>query len=240
MSKMQRFAFALRPRRRPRVCSFVHRFDTPVCYSDSKCDQLLRLNRRSLHSTVSLFSPEIESKFQVPATKSIDEAGVVLHPDLKPYVRVSGCTDDHLANLDSGFTVTFLGTGASLSPFRSQTSTALRMGGKTFLFDAGDGVQRQLMFSSVNLGEIEKIFSKLKLFLQNTLPGFFISHYVDSYASPWRSRLWSSGSFTIFTSYSLSATNCRKDNSNIWSCWNTQFHSHDSKFKCGRTKASPG
>jgi hypothetical protein len=91
---------------------------------------------------------------------SINEAGIVLHPDLKPYVRVSGCTDDHLAHLDSGFTITFLGTGASLSPFRSQTSSALRMGGKTFLFDAGDGVQRQLMMSSVNLGEIEKIFSE--------------------------------------------------------------------------------
>lgn len=162
---MQRFAFALRSRRRPRPCYIRQNkngtlFDSTITIT---CSNLMRSNRRPLHSTLSRSSTEIKSEFQVPQTKSINEAGVVLHPDLKRYTRVSGCTDDHLANLDSGFTITFLGTGASLSPFRSQTCTALRMGGKTFLFDAGDGVQRQLMLSSVNLGEIEKIFSKSNL-----------------------------------------------------------------------------
>lgn len=118
------------------------------------------VHHRSIHATVALSSQETESEFQVSGTKSIHKSGFVIHPDLKPYIRAPSCSDDHLISLDSGFTITFLGTGASLSPFRSQTSSALRMGGKTFIFDAGDGIQRQLMLSRVNIGEIEKIFSK--------------------------------------------------------------------------------
>lgn len=173
---MQRFASALRSKRRPRVGSVRQNTDTLACASTVKYSHLSRINRRSLHSTLPRPSLNFEqSEFKVPVTKNINEAGVVLHPDLKPYVRVSGCTDDHLANLDSGFTITFLGTGASLSPFRSQTSTALRMGGKTFLFDSGDGVQRQLMLSSVNLGEIEKIFSECDLSVR-VVPHTSLSH----------------------------------------------------------------
>lgn len=123
-------------------------------------NNLLRIIRRPLHATFSLSSRETESELLVSGTKSIHKSGFVIHPDLKPYIRAPDCSDDHLVSLDSGFTITFLGTGASLSPFRSQTSSALRMGGKTFIFDAGDGMQRQLMLSRVNIGEIEKIFSK--------------------------------------------------------------------------------
>lgn len=108
-----------------------------------------------MHATVSLSSQEFRSS----ETRSIHKAGFVVHPELRPYIRLPGYSEDHLASSDSGFTITFLGTGASMSPFRSHTCSALRMGGKTFLFDAGDGMQRQLMLSRVNMGEIEKIFS---------------------------------------------------------------------------------
>lgn len=61
---------------------------------------------------------------------------------------------------DSSFNVIFLGTGAGGRPntIRSPSATALRLGGQAFLFDAGEGTQRQIVFSELSSLEITKVF----------------------------------------------------------------------------------
>ncbi|KAJ7228503.1 beta-lactamase-like protein [Mycena pura] len=55
--------------------------------------------------------------------------------------------------------LTFLGTAsAQPSSTRSHSSLALRLGGDVWLFDCGEGTQRQLQRSVVKMGRIEKIF----------------------------------------------------------------------------------
>jgi len=55
--------------------------------------------------------------------------------------------------------LTFLGTSsAQPSVTRSHSSLAVRINGTIWLFDAGEGVQRQLMYSTLKLGKINKIF----------------------------------------------------------------------------------
>jgi ribonuclease Z len=52
-----------------------------------------------------------------------------------------------------------LGTSAGVPAIhRSTSATLLRMGGSSFLFDAGEGVQRQLAFTRAKPGHIERIF----------------------------------------------------------------------------------
>ncbi|ORX86326.1 Metallo-hydrolase/oxidoreductase [Anaeromyces robustus] len=55
--------------------------------------------------------------------------------------------------------ITFLGTSsAQPSVTRNHSSLAVRINGYTWLFDAGEGTQRQLMFSTLKLGKINKVF----------------------------------------------------------------------------------
>ncbi|ORY74704.1 Metallo-hydrolase/oxidoreductase [Neocallimastix californiae] len=55
--------------------------------------------------------------------------------------------------------LTFLGTSsAQPSVTRSHSSLVVRINGTIWLFDAGEGVQRQLMYSTLKLGKINKIF----------------------------------------------------------------------------------
>jgi ribonuclease Z len=55
--------------------------------------------------------------------------------------------------------VTFLGTGGSTpTKFRGLPSTALEHDGKLFLFDCGEGTQRQCIYYSVNISKIKAIF----------------------------------------------------------------------------------
>eukprot|EP00565_Helicotheca_tamesis_P005795 CAMPEP_0185727842 /NCGR_PEP_ID=MMETSP1171-20130828/3412_1 /TAXON_ID=374046 /ORGANISM="Helicotheca tamensis, Strain CCMP826" /LENGTH=451 /DNA_ID=CAMNT_0028396479 /DNA_START=147 /DNA_END=1502 /DNA_ORIENTATION=+ len=62
--------------------------------------------------------------------------------------------------VDSGFAVSFLGTGGGgvNSARRIGSGTALRLSGTTFLFDACEGIQRQLTFSRIFMKDITKIF----------------------------------------------------------------------------------
>ena len=76
---------------------------------------------------------------------------------LDPYIYVPG---DELPSLRD-FSVCFLGTGAGKATLdRNNSATALRTDHATYLFDAGEGVQRQLMKSQVCFSDIKKIFSK--------------------------------------------------------------------------------
>jgi ribonuclease BN (tRNA processing enzyme) len=62
---------------------------------------------------------------------------------------------------DTGMSLLFLGTGAGrATPRRSNTATALRRGSQAYLFDAGEGVQMQLMLSKMKGTQIKKIFSE--------------------------------------------------------------------------------
>lgn len=66
---------------------------------------------------------------------------------------------DITRQLQTDFSVCFLGTGAGVpSALRSSSATALRLKGMSYLFDAGEGVQSQVMLSGMNISEICKIF----------------------------------------------------------------------------------
>lgn len=59
----------------------------------------------------------------------------------------------------TGMHIAFLGTaGGQSTTLRNAPSTALQFGGKTFLFDVGEGIQRQLQSSTLTSSEITKIF----------------------------------------------------------------------------------
>ena len=78
--------------------------------------------------------------------------------DVAPHIRscvsrTKGITED------TGFHVWFLGTGGSLpSKDRLTSSTLLKLGGQAFLFDAGEGIQRQMMFTRQRPSEVIKVF----------------------------------------------------------------------------------
>lgn len=62
-------------------------------------------------------------------------------------------------NSSTDMSLYFLGTSAGMpTRSRSTTSTLLRLGGYAYLFDVGEGTQRQLMFAMGKLSEIERIF----------------------------------------------------------------------------------
>jgi ribonuclease BN (tRNA processing enzyme) len=87
----------------------------------------------------------------------------VIHPDFKPFIRPSISGMDHgdsdIGRLQTDFSVCFLGTGAGVpSALRNSSATALRLKGMSYLFDAGEGVQSQIMLSGMQMSEIGKIF----------------------------------------------------------------------------------
>ena len=88
----------------------------------------------------------------------------VLDPDVRPHVRVGLSTSSiPVAQRDTGLSVCLLGTGAgSPTLFNSNPCTAIRMGSITYLFDAGESVQVQLMKSRIRGGDIAKIFGALR------------------------------------------------------------------------------
>lgn len=87
----------------------------------------------------------------------------ILHPDLSESLRTCHTkysTGDCIRHGKyTGFSLCCLGTGAGKSTLgRSNAATALRVASTTFLFDAGEGVQTQLMAArGVNLSNIRKI-----------------------------------------------------------------------------------
>eukprot|EP00977_Amphora_coffeiformis_P019845 scaffold7495_cov158-Amphora_coffeaeformis.AAC.5 len=82
----------------------------------------------------------------------------VVHPDLEPYILSS--SEEAGPAAGTPFGVHFLGTGAgSPSLHRGCSAAALTLGGNTYLFDAGEGVQRACMLSRrVHHGDITRIF----------------------------------------------------------------------------------
>lgn len=84
--------------------------------------------------------------------------------DIAQHIRtcqneINGERHAHEDGRDTGFMISFLGTGGGTpSAHRMTSATLLRLGGISFLFDAGEGVQQQLSKSKVNTGQISKIF----------------------------------------------------------------------------------
>lgn len=78
---------------------------------------------------------------------------------LEPYIRT--CLSGTLEGTDThtGCHLWFLGTGGSLpTKSRMTTATMLQLGGQSLLFDAGEGIQRQLMHTRQRLSDLQKIF----------------------------------------------------------------------------------
>jgi hypothetical protein len=88
------------------------------------------------------------------------DTSITVHDDhpLSEYIstNLKGCDDP---SKDSEFNVCFLGTGGG-NPTRERicSSTLLRVKGQCFLFDVGEGVQRQLTFTRTQAKSITQIF----------------------------------------------------------------------------------
>jgi hypothetical protein len=152
--------------RSPLRASLLSNFSSPHGAFEIAC-------HRRFHATNLQTSQEGGEEHSCHDTLKEDEddtKDIPVNPELEPHIRLPNITSEEGKTGHSGFTVSFLGTGAGqVSVHRSNASTALRLGRTTFLFDAGEGVQRQLMLSRVSVGSIDKIFSKL----------CFCSHQVD-------------------------------------------------------------
>jgi ribonuclease Z len=123
----------------------------------------------SIGSIPSTSSLESSSECTVPRQQDFLEGLTknwwVIHPDLKPFIRPCisgmdhGVDSDGAGFLQTDFSVCFLGTGAGIpSVLRKTSATALRLKGMAYLFDAGEGVQSQIMLSGMSMSEICKIF----------------------------------------------------------------------------------
>jgi Metallo-beta-lactamase superfamily len=84
-------------------------------------------------------------------------------PNLYPHVRA--CLGDiefesrEVSMRETGLHVCTLGTSAgNACRLRSNTCTVVKAGSVTYLFDAGEGVQRQFMLSRLGFNEVRKIF----------------------------------------------------------------------------------
>jgi len=78
---------------------------------------------------------------------------------VNPYLKDYVCDIEDTTVGDGSFEIYFLGTSAG-APSRERmcSATMLRINGQSLLFDAAEGVQRQLMRSTVPLGSIANIF----------------------------------------------------------------------------------
>ena len=84
------------------------------------------------------------------------------HP-LQPYIYnvLSELSNNGMIQMkpEATFAIGFLGTGGNLPGMhRNTSSSVLRVGGKSFVFDVGEGIQKSLCYSSIRVLDIEKIF----------------------------------------------------------------------------------
>ena len=134
---------------------------------------ILQVRQQLSSSSETTTQSQYESSPQEYGTKTIIKASPLAidpsHP-LSPYIRhcikspypreTTASSSQNQKTMDQTFTTIFLGTGAGGRPNnkRAPSSTALRLSGHTFLFDAGEGTQRQLAFSNLGVLEVGRIF----------------------------------------------------------------------------------
>jgi ribonuclease Z len=92
-----------------------------------------------------------------PPSHPIEDSRLV--ENIRSCIRGHNKDDFVSYNKDSGMSICFLGTSAGHPTCdRSTSATLLRLGGRSFLFDAGEGVQRQLGFTRARQTQIERVF----------------------------------------------------------------------------------
>jgi len=85
--------------------------------------------------------------------------GVLIRSCLSDYALSMISAPFEPRDVDTGMHICFLGTGATKpTTMRGQPATVVELGGKTLLFDVGEGFQRQLNFSSLTLTDVTDIF----------------------------------------------------------------------------------
>ena len=118
----------------------------------------------STHKELFIMRDEIERSIRKSPTQT-DEIIPTRGKDIQPHhVFIRSClsstfSQDPSKNISTGMHIAFLGTGAGHpTALRNASATAVRFGGMTYLFDVGEGFQRQMEFSTLSMSEISKIF----------------------------------------------------------------------------------
>jgi ribonuclease Z len=94
-----------------------------------------------------------------PPNYTIDSNDEVVSNSIRSCLSGYNQEDHDYYTRDTGMSLCFFGTSAGIpTRHRSTTATLLRLGGSSFLFDAGEGVQRQLAFTRAKPSHIERIF----------------------------------------------------------------------------------
>ena len=140
-----------------RQCRLTHasNLSTPLFsswQSNKQDNEVKRASTTRIHSPWSIKKRCFHTLF-VPEHPLCDKK------DMAPNIRtcLSGTVDG--TDLNTGFHIWFVGTGGGLpSKHRMTSATMLQLGGQSYLFDAGEGLQRQLMFTRQRLSDITKIF----------------------------------------------------------------------------------
>ncbi len=130
--------------------------------------------RNPLHHKPSRISSSVGSIYKPPDyLLGIDDDPVILPADdhvladsIRSCIKIDEDPSDADSTKDMSLTtemsICFLGTGAgSPANIRSTTCTLLKLSGKNYLFDVGEGTQRQLQFArgrGSSVQKIEKIF----------------------------------------------------------------------------------
>ncbi|KAG7343696.1 ribonuclease Z [Nitzschia inconspicua] len=113
----------------------------------------------------SIYSPPVtivDGTHQVLTPIFLPDDETVLRDSIRSCIKhdeYSGDTTSRL--LPSEMSLCFLGTSAGIpSRYRNTSATLLRLGGTSFLFDAGEGVQRQFQFvmGTQKLAKLQRIF----------------------------------------------------------------------------------
>lgn len=131
----------------------------PVPVIPAFCNGIFTRSKSSIYQNAHLKRRTEKRRWYIRPVITFDTS-ISVHDDhpLSEYIstNLTGCDDP---SKDAEFNVCFLGTGGG-SPSRERicSSTMLRVKGQCFLFDAGEGVQRQLMFTRTQAKSITQIF----------------------------------------------------------------------------------
>jgi hypothetical protein len=115
-------------------------------------------------NVLSIYTEQPGSNDDETLLKPDPKSGWMVDRELAPHVRAAlrgiAFENHELATRDTGFSVCTLGTGSGMgSSLRSNSATVIRNNNHSYLVDAGEGIQRQFVYSRLNYRDIRKIFS---------------------------------------------------------------------------------
>ena len=117
--------------------------------------------KRDRHYRQKLFhSSTATSKYPYPRwTKLPTVDDRELQQCIRSCMTIDGASELEKYSNDTGMSICFLGTSAGIPTHERMTSaTILKLPRTSFLFDAGEGLQRQILFSRIKSLSIERIF----------------------------------------------------------------------------------